>query len=264
MTEAAGRRDYKVRAVLRALDVLIAVGDLGRADLTTVARTAGLHPTTALRMLTSLGSRDLVRQRGGRYEIGPGAFELGCRFLHGTSFAAQAQVHVDALAARLGETASLGILAGGDVLYLAVAQGQWELGIQSLPGGREPAYCTALGKVLLADLPPEEVEAVLAARPPVRLTPATVTDPEHLRSELDAVRRQRYAVASEERLPGVVCVAAAIRDRAGRSVAALSVSGPVQRLDRARVPGLAEQVVSAADEASATLGEPAAPAFADE
>lgn len=249
--------EYRIRSVTRALQVLIAVSELGEADLSTVARTVGLHPTTTLRMLESLRSRDLVRQRRGLYEIGARAFEIGCSFVNRKPLAHEAQALVDELARRANETASFGILDDGEVLYLAIASGERELGIQSTAGGRHPAYCTALGKALIADLSWDAVESILERHPPVRLTSSTFVDPAKLRRELARVARQGFAVDEEERIPGVVCVAAPIRDQTGAVVAAISISGPRLRLTSRRIPSLAQQVRKIADEASGILGAPA-------
>ncbi|HEV2905814.1 MAG TPA: IclR family transcriptional regulator [Actinomycetota bacterium] len=248
--------EYQIRSVTRALQVLIAVSELGEADLSTVARTVGLHPTTTLRMLESLRSRDLVRQRRGLYEIGARAFEIGCSFVNRKPLAQEAQALVDELARRVNETASFGILDDGEVLYLAIAPGERELGIQSTAGGRHPAYCTALGKALIAYLPWEAVESILQEHPPVRLTSSTVVDPAQLRQELAQVVRQGFAIDAEERVPGVVCVAAPIRDQTGGVVAAISISGPEIRLTKRRIPSLAQHVRKIADEASGILGAP--------
>jgi DNA-binding IclR family transcriptional regulator len=251
---------YEIRAVVRACDVLVALSELVRADLTTISRAVDLHPSTTLRMLESLRSRDMVRQRDGRYEIGPRAFEVGEGFLRGVSLGQEGQGLVDELASRVGETASLGILDKGEVLYLAIGHGQWELGIQSLPGGRHPVHCTALGKVMLAHLPWTEARELLALHPPVRLTPSTMVKVSDIRRELEAVVRDGYAVDMEERLAGVVCVAAPIRGSKGEVVAAISVSGPQLRLGADRISAVAEEVMAVADHGSKILGAPAAEA----
>jgi IclR family acetate operon transcriptional repressor len=248
--------DYQIRSVLRALDVLAAVSAHGAADLSTLAAAVDLHPSTTLRMLESLRSRDMVRQRRGCWEIGARTFEIGSTFLSRVSMAGEAQFLVEELAERLNETANFGILDHGEVLYLAIAHGQWELGIQALPGGRHPAHCTALGKVLLAHLPWEEVEQILRDRPPVQRTRATLVEPADIRRELARVRRRGYAVDAEERLPGVVCVGAPIRDSTGTVVAAISISGPKLRFGRNRIPTLADAVVEAAERGSEILGVP--------
>ncbi len=248
--------DYQIRSVVRALDVLIAVSKNGPADLSTLARAVELHPSTTLRMLESLASRDLVRRRRGLYETGAGAFEIGSTFLRSVALASEAQLLVEELAARVNETASFGILDRGEVLYLAIAHGQWELGIQSTAGGRHPAHCTALGKAMLAHLPWPEVEQILRDHPPERRTPTTLVDPDDIRRELARVRRRGYAVDAEERVPGVVCVGAPVRDASGSVVGAISISGPELRLGRGRLSAVADDVLAVAETGSNILGAP--------
>jgi IclR family acetate operon transcriptional repressor len=248
--------DYQIRSVVRALDVLIAVSKHGPADLSTLARAVELHPSTTLRMLESLVSRDLVRRRRGLYETGAGAFEIGSTFLRSVALASEAQLLVEELAARVNETASFGILDRGEVLYLAIAHGQWELGIQSTAGGRHPAHCTALGKAMLAHLPWPEVEEILRDHPPERRTPTTLVEPADIRRELARVRRRGYAVDAEERVPGVVCVGAPVRDASGSVVGAISISGPELRLGRGRLSAVADEVVAVAETGSNILGAP--------
>jgi IclR family pca regulon transcriptional regulator len=177
-----------VRSVVRALDVL---GALGKArepmTLAAVARQVGMHPTTTLRMLESLRARNMVRCEGGRYQVGPATLDLGRSFLRQISIARFAHEAAEALAARVEETASVGVLDEGQVLYVAVAHGQRELGIQSVPYARHPLHCTALGKALLAELPPQEVAALLGPSPLERLTPNTITDAGRWQAELARV-----------------------------------------------------------------------------
>ena len=248
---------YEIRSVTRALDVLIALSERGKNDLSSIARRTELHPTTTLRLLESLRARGFARNRGGTWEVGPRAFEVGSVFLSNASVEHEAQQLVETLAARMGETANLGILVDGEVLYLAIARAQRELGILAAAGGRHPAHCTALGKMMLAHLPWDHVEAILAAHPPVRLTAATLVDPEDIRRELERAARRGYAVDAEERTPGVVCLAAPIRDFTGEVVAAISISGPRLRLPSRRLPAFAREVIAVAQEASEILGAPA-------
>jgi DNA-binding IclR family transcriptional regulator len=207
-------------------------------------------------MLESLASRDLVRRRRGQYETGAGAFEIGSSFLRSVALASEAQLLVEELAAKVNETASFGILDRGEVLYLAIAHGQWELGIQSTAGGRHPAHCTALGKAMLAHLPWPEVEQILRDHPPERRTPTTLVEPADIRRELTRIRRRGYAVDAEERVPGVVCVGAPVHDATGQVAGAISISGPELRLGRARLSAVAGEVLAVAETGSRILGAP--------
>jgi DNA-binding IclR family transcriptional regulator len=221
-----------VRAVTRALDLLIELSRWDRpAGLTELARRVDLHPTTALRLLESLRSRRLVHQTASRtYVLGAKNFELGSAYLRNVSVWSQANQLADDLAAKTGETASVGVLDAGQILYIAIARGQQDMGIASAPGTRHPAYCTSLGKAVLADLPGEVVLEVLRKDPPVQLTPNTVTNIADLQRDLATIRRRGYSIDNEERTPGVVCIGAAIRDHKGDPVGALSISGPAERM----------------------------------
>lgn len=247
---------YQVRAVTRALDVLLAFRELDPpVELGTLARHTGLHPSTALRYAESLRSRGLLRSPAtGGYELGSPVFELAAGYLRNLSVWNHATDLAERLATAVNETASVGVLDGGQVLYIAIAHGQRELGIQSQPGTRHAAHCTALGKAMLADLDWEEVRAILRAQPPVRLTERTLVDDGRIRAELERVRELGYAVDDEERSVGVVCVGAPIRDHTGRAVAALSVSGPSFRMHEAMAGGLAGLVVEMADGVGMRLG----------
>lgn len=238
------RRDGGVRAVTRALDLLIELGAWDRpATLTELARRVDLHPTTALRLLDSLRSRGFVHQTANRaYVLGAQNFELGSAYLRNVSVWSQANQLADELAATTGETASVGVLDAGQILYIAIARGQQDMGIASAPGTRHPAYCTSLGKAILADLPGEQVLEILRKDPPVRLTPSTLTNVAALQRDLALTRRRGFSVDNEERTPGVVCIGAAVRDHKGDPVGALSISGPAERMRQAGIDKLGHVV----------------------
>lgn len=238
------RRDPGVRAVTRALDLLIELGTWDRpATLTELARRVDLHPTTALRLLDSLRARGFVRQLTNRaYVLGARNFEIGSAYLRNVTVWSQANQLADELAAATEETASVGVLDSGQILYIAIARGQQDMGIASAPGTRHPVYCTALGKAILADLPGEQVLEILRKDPPVRLTPSTLASVPALQRDLAVTRRRGFSIDKEERTPGVVCVGAAIRDHKGDPVGALSISGPAQRMRKHGIDRLGEIV----------------------
>ena len=202
---AAGETSpYVVRSVARALDVLIALGEAGRAATNLeLSGLVGLHPTTTLRMLETLRSRGLVRQLAdASYEVGPRALDLGNAFLRRLSISRIAAEIAEELAAVVNETASVGVLDEGRVLYVAIAQGQQDLGIQSVPYARHPVHCTALGKAMLAAQPWDEASRILALQPREKLTQSTLVELGALRQELERIASRGYAVDREERTPG--------------------------------------------------------------
>jgi DNA-binding IclR family transcriptional regulator len=249
-------KQYAVRAVVRGLDILLSIAEGTQPlDLTSISSRTQLHTATVFRLLETLKLRGFVqRDANGMYRIGSRAFEVGSAFLRNVSLWTEAGRIAEQLVEATGETASLGILERGEVLYIAIAHGQAELGIQSVAGTRHPLHCTALGKALLADLPWSEARTLLGPAPLKRLTRKTITNLDALREELREVLRLGYAVDDEERLVGVRCIAAPIREHSGRVVAALSAAGPTTRLVGTHLESIIRQVHLVSQEASANFG----------
>ena len=248
---------YVVRSVVRALDVLIVLStQTGPMSLADVAEESGLNPSTAFRLLESMRVRGFVRQAdgGSGYQLAGRVVDLGSAFLRSVSIWDHARDLADQLAEDVSETASVGVLDQGQVLYIAIARGQRELGIQSQSGTRQPAYCTALGKVFLADLPWAEAAAILDTEPMIRLTPSTIVGKAEMREELETIRSRGYSVDNEERNAHVVCIAAPITDHTGRTVAAVSISGPAFRIREQGIENVARRVAERAVDASLRLG----------
>jgi DNA-binding IclR family transcriptional regulator len=250
---------YVVRSVVRALDLLLVLADrsgsTNSANLADLAAEAGLNPSTAFRLLESMRARGFVRQgEGSGYQLGSRVVDLGSAYLRSVSIWDDARDLAEQLSEDVGETASVGVLDQAQVLYIAIARAQRELGIQSQAGTRHPTYCTALGKVFLADLSAEEAAEVLGSQPMLRLTPSTITSHAGMDKELEMVRARGYAVDDEERNVHVVCIAAPIKDHTGRCVAAVSISGPAFRIHEHGVEKLAQRVIAHASEASTRMG----------
>jgi IclR family acetate operon transcriptional repressor len=222
---------YVVRAIDRALTVLVLLaGTPTGMDASALARGAQLHVSTVFRILQALKLRNLLSSRWPAAQAGPKAFEVGSSFLRSTSLQSEGQTIVERLSAETGETASLGILDSDEVFYLAIAHAQRELGIQSNVGTRHPVYCTALGKVLVADLDWPEAKALLSRIERKRMTINTIVNIGRLREELLKVGSQGYALDAEERTIGVRAVGAPVRDHSGRVVAAICAAGPAFRI----------------------------------
>lgn len=256
--EALGQMSerYVVRAIDRALTVLVLLADTPTGmDASALARGAQLHVSTVFRILQTLKLRNFVVEApGGLYRVGSKAFEVGSSFLRSTSLQSEGQMIVERLSEETGETASLGILDSDEVFYLAIAHGQRELGIQSNVGTRHPVYCTALGKVLMADLDGPEAKALLSRIERKQMTINTIVNIGRLREELLKVGSQGYALDAEERTIGVRAVAAPVRDHSGRVVAAISAAGPAFRIAGASHELLIGQVQKLAAEFSQRLG----------
>jgi DNA-binding IclR family transcriptional regulator len=247
---------YVIRAVDRSLTLLVVLaGAPAGMEASALARAAQLHVSTVFRILQTLKLRNFVVEApGGLYKIGPRAFEVGTSFLRNTSLQSEGQQIVERLAAESGETASMGILDSDEVLYLAIAHGQRELGIQSNVGTRHPLYCTALGKVLMAGFSWPEARKLLSRIELNQMTENTIVDVGRLREELRKVAAQGYALDAEERIIGVRAVAAPVHDHSGRIVAAISAAGPAFRITGDNLEHLMSRVPKLAAEYSKRLG----------
>lgn len=246
-------------AVTRALDVLeLFLDGSGTLSAPEIVRRLQLPRTSVHELLTTLVARSYlvpVPEQPGRYRLGVRTYQLGSRYAEQLDLAAEGQRVARAVAESCGETVHVAVLEGTDVIYIAKVDSTHAVRMVSAAGRRLPAHCTSVGKMLLASLPEDE----LADRIPdgaelVAMTPDSVTDPAVLRAALAEARRRGVATENRESNPDVSCVAAPVRDRSGRVVAALSVSVPTIRWSEARRAELAELAVKGAAELSARLG----------
>jgi len=228
-----------LRAVHRLLDVLEFLGTAREgASVSEIARKVGLHVSTVHRLLGVLKMRGYADQdRASRfYHVGPKLFEAGSRYLATLDLPAAARPHLERLRDRVNETVHLAIYTHGEVMELAKVSGGRATSVAARPGTRYPAYCTALGKALLAHLPPEEFNGFLAQRRLFRHTPRTITTLTRLRRELQVVAKRGYALDRGEMEEDLYCVGVPVRGPDGRVRAALSVAMPKMRFHAARVP----------------------------
>ena len=243
-----------VRNAARLLKVFLSrEADLGVSEL---ARRLGLGKSTVHRMLTTLVAEGLIEQnpRTGGYRLGIVMFELGEAVrVHMDLHAAAAPV-LAMLRGQTRETAQVGVLDRGEVVYVDRLESSHSLRLFTETGRRVPAHCTSSGKVLLAYLPAETRAALLRGRALPALTPDTITDPAVLSAELARVRARGWAEAVNEREIGVASIAAPVRDFRGDVVAAISIGAPVLRLGAAQRRQLTRPVMEAGDAVSRRLG----------
>ncbi|MFJ5830812.1 IclR family transcriptional regulator [Streptomyces sp. NPDC093089] len=247
-----------VPAVSRAFDVLelFLQGD-GTLSAPEITRRLGLPRTTTHELVSTLAARNYlvaVPERPGRYRLGVRTYELGSRYAEQLDLAAEGRRVAHEVAESCGETVHVALLEGVDVIYVAEVDSTHAVRMVSAAGRRLPAHCTAVGKMLLASLPEAELDERLEDRELVAMTPRSLTGPNLLRAALAEVRALGVALERQESHPDVSCVAAPVRDRSGRVVAALSVSVPVHRWTEDREEELTALAVRGAGELSARLG----------
>ena len=160
---------------------------------------------------------------------------------------------LEELARITGETVSLAVLEGREVLYLDVMESAHAFRQVSQIGMRHQLYCTALGKAMLAFYPEQKQKYLISGIDFERFTPHTITCAANLRKELTLIRQRGYSLDNEEVYLGSRCVGATILDASDQVIAALSVSGPTTRVTRDRIPAFAAAAQQAAAEVSANL-----------
>lgn len=222
-------RDF-VQSLERGL-AIIRVFSAERASLTVseIAQISGLTRAAVRRFLLTLSELGYVVAKNNRFELTPQVLELGYSYLSALSFPEVALPHLEALVAHTSEASEGSILDRGDIVYVVRVPGTALMTISVNIGARRPAHATAMGRVLLANLPPADLDLYLATTPLEPLLPRTITDPVALRAELDTVRRTGYALVNQELEDGLVAIAAPVRDRGGRTRAAINLSTHVGR-----------------------------------
>jgi IclR family acetate operon transcriptional repressor len=241
-----------VQSVDRALDLLEALASSGQPlGVSELAGLTRLPEGTAHRLLRSLLQRGYVRQTPDR-KYGLGSSVLRLRDAGHRTLASAAGPALARLVEISGETANLAVLEGDTAVYVGQVPSGRALRMFAEVGRQVYVHCTAVGKVLVADLPERQVRAMLARVGMPARTPATITDPDALLAQLELVRRQGFAVDDGEEETGVRCLAVPVRD--GRQVvAAVSVSGPADRLLPDHLPALAARLQPVADELAREL-----------
>ncbi|MEW6522742.1 MAG: IclR family transcriptional regulator [Bacillota bacterium] len=258
--EPSGNR---VQSVDRALALLEALAEVGNAaGLVELSERVDLDASTAHRLLQTLQARGFVRQEEGtrRYSLGLRAFEVGNAVDFVNELRHASRPVLETLAERSQETTNMVIRSGWKASIIEYWPGQHFLRVQAEVGRVMPLHATASGKVLLAACAPDEIEAFLRQGRLAALTPRTVTSPDEIRQDQQWVRAHGYAVDDEEFETGVRCVAAPVRNRDGRVVAAVSISGPTVRMQSGELNQYIQMVRRAGADISRNLGYEEAPA----
>jgi DNA-binding IclR family transcriptional regulator len=248
---------YTVDAAAKALELLSVFSFREpRLSLADLAARTGIPRATAFRLLSTLEQSGFLAKDHGAYQLGIKCFVLGNIVAGGLDLRETAHPHMVALRDATRETTQIAILDHWQVVYLERMVSPYPVGfMRSRAGSILPAYCTALGKTLLAYMPEGEVEAWAATQKFPALTPRTITSARRLLKELRGIRDRGYGIDDEEREKGLRCLAAPIRNHHGDVVAAISVAGPIDRLPQDLIGSdVAEAVLAAARTISIDLG----------
>ena len=223
--------DY-VASFARGVAVIKAFGrQHRRLTLSEVAANTGLPRAAARRFLLTLCALGYARGDGGHFELTPRLLEIGYAYLASLEFWELMQPALEEVTRRLDESSSAAVLDGDEVVYVARSASRQRLMAVALTvGTRLPAHATSMGQVLLASLPPDELERYFRTARPARFTAKTRVIRREIEARLEEVRRQGYALADQELEEGLRSIAVPLRDRAGRTVAAVNVSAHAARV----------------------------------
>ena len=200
-----------------------------------ISQRTGIPRAAVRRCLYTLGKLGFVSADDGRFSLRPRVLMLGHAYLASTPLAHAAQPVLRHISNTLNESSSVAILDGDEILYIARASTSRIMAIDLHVGSRLPAYCTSMGRVLLAGLPGQALTAYLERAKLVQYTPRTIVTREGLRETIESVRRNGYAINDQELEIGLRSIAVPIHASDGRVVAALNVGVQAARISLAEM-----------------------------
>jgi DNA-binding IclR family transcriptional regulator len=241
---------YPIAAVDNALHVLQLIKQRRMVRVSEVSRALGIARSTAHRLLTMLAYREYVRQdpQTKAYGPGPALLELGLAVVRNMDIRRAARPYMERLSRDTGETISLMLLDHAKVLFVDCVEGPQSVRVGSRTGLTMPAHCTSAGKAMLAALSPDRLRELYPHDRLEATTDRSIATLEDLEAELAHVRRAGYATNFSESEPDIAAVGVAIIGTVGEPSAGFSVAAPASRLDRSRVPAIADALRIAAGE----------------
>ncbi|MGI6451731.1 MAG: IclR family transcriptional regulator [Desulfitobacteriia bacterium] len=246
-----------VQTLERSLDILEVLAKSEEPiGVTEIGNRIGLHKSTVHRILRTLCYRGYVEKEKERerYRLGIKIVELGVRFFNDLEIRKVAANFLADLAKSFDEVVHLVLPDDGEVVYIDKRESSQLVGLHSKVGRRAPMHCTAVGKSILSTMPEEEVRAILKTKGMPGFTHKTITDPDLLLEQLEEVKKKGYAMEAEENEIGILCLGTPIFDYSGRAIAAISVSGPVNRMKEKGTERIGEEIKKAGQEISAKFG----------
>lgn len=246
-----------IQSVERAVQIIGLIAQSNNScSLTVISQELSLNKSTVYGLISTLEAFQYVEQDSitGAYHLGIKLFELGQVYINHIDLRTIVHPYLNQLCERFGETAHLAILSDLEIVYMDKVNSPKSIGILSNIGGRNPSYCTGVGKVLLASLNETELAKVISHLSFHKFTPHTIDNPDDLIASLKKIQLQGYAMDLEEIEIGLSCVAAPIKDHTGKSIAAISISGPKARLSLSRIREILSELIRCSKEISTKLG----------
>jgi DNA-binding IclR family transcriptional regulator len=252
-----GEKYYFVASLakgLRTMELLASDGELSASRIATQLNTSRAASHRFLSTLRDLGYVEKTAE--GRFRLTFKVVELGMKKLEGFEIRHIAHPYLQELALAFGETVNLGHWDGSAIAHIDKINSKEVLRLDVGTGATAPAYCTGLGKAILAFLPDDELNDYLRNTRLVEMSPNTITDRAQLASAIEKIRQRGYAIDDEELSLGLRCVAAPVFDYTGRPNYALSVSGPTQRMTEEKIDAIQRQLVPLCRKISRRIGAP--------
>lgn len=233
---------HSVENTFSLLEVLAGNGlELG---ITELCRKIALPKGTVHRLLGTLKNLGYIEQnpQNRKYYLTVKIFKLGTAVTDRVGLV-QIIPYMKELSQQFNETINLAILDRDEIIYLYSVGSDNTLKLDLRIGSNQPAYCAAIGKVLLAYLSEKELDNYLQRVELKPFTPYTITDKDYLKKELKLIRQRGYSFVNEEYMRGVSCVAVPLKDHGGKVCAALSFSIPTVRIDKEKLPLLIDSLL---------------------
>ncbi|MFP9190124.1 IclR family transcriptional regulator [Natronosalvus vescus] len=233
---SSGGSKKRIQAVQTTLDIFEMLRESGGAGVTEIAREIGVTKGTVHNHLATLEANDyVIKETDETYHLGLRFIDVAHHAKSRISILDLARTEVDKLAEKSGEMALFTVEEHGVGVCLHVAHGEQAVQTPLHVGHRSELHHTAVGKAILAHLPPERVDAIVEKRGLTQLTDKTITDTEQLHEQLKEVQKRGIAFNEQETIQGLVGVGAPITDQQGNVLGALSIIGPSSRMDEDRL-----------------------------
>lgn len=238
--------DSYVQSFARGLQVIRSFSaQAPEQTLTEVAARSGLTRAGARRILLTLQTLGYVLSDGRLFRLTPRILDLGFAYLSSMPMWNLAEPAMQALTTRVGESCSVAVLEGADIVYVLRVPTHKIMSISLGVGSRLPTYCTSMGRMLLAGLSDDEARRLLKASERQPLTRHTLTEVDELMARVQQARKQGWCLVNQELEEGLISLAAPLTDRTGRTVAALNISGqanrtPAKLMQETMLPALLE------------------------
>ncbi len=251
------RDKNSIQSVQRALTILSHfTHDHHRWTVTDMARATGLHKSVVARLLSTMAQEGFLVQDpvSKAYSVGPQAFAVGSAYQPYAVFHQITRPVMDDLTMRTGHSTTIGVPADRHFMVIDAFESRSSIRVAFEIGARPYYHAAAIGKLLLAAMPPEQVLDIVGPDPLVQVTPHTIGSIEDLVVELDSIRRSGVSISREESIIGVGSVAAGIADATGTWIAGISSVYPIHVVSDEEVERIATMTLEAAQQISAHLG----------